>query len=81
MASKKKGDDFEKSLEQLEQLVSKMESGELSLEESLKTFEEGVKLTRLCQEKLADAEQRVQTLVEEQGEACLEDYEPDDCDD
>lgn len=55
--------DFEASLEQLEQLVSKMEKGQLSLDQSLEAFEEGVKLTRTCQDKLKNAEQRVTKLT------------------
>lgn len=54
--------DFETALKELEQLVSSMEQGEMSLEESLKAFERGVELTRYCQERLRDAEQRVSIL-------------------
>jgi exodeoxyribonuclease VII small subunit len=54
---------FETSLELLQKAVRKLESGELNLEESLKHFEEGVKLTRVCQEYLAAAEQRVEVLM------------------
>lgn len=54
---------FEESLARLESLVEKMESGDLSLEDSLKTFEEGIKLTRECQQALKDAEQKVKTLA------------------
>lgn len=69
---------FESALEQLEGLVSKLESGEISLEESLQAFEEGVKLTRECQLQLAEAEQRVQVLVEEQGELVAVDFDSED---
>ncbi|TXH68207.1 MAG: exodeoxyribonuclease VII small subunit [Thiothrix sp.] len=55
--------DFETSLQELEALVQKMESGELSLEESLQEFERGVQLTRQCQEALTVAEQRVRLLA------------------
>ena len=55
--------DFEKSLRELEALVQKMESGELSLEESLQEFERGVQLTRQCQAALSVAEQRVKLLA------------------
>ena len=58
---------FEQSLQKLEQLVEKMEAGDLSLEESLKTFEEGIKLTRECQQALLKAEQKVKLLIEENG--------------
>ncbi len=54
---------FEKSLADLEQLVSNMESGELSLEQSLSSFEQGVKLTRECQQALTLAEQKVEVLL------------------
>jgi exodeoxyribonuclease VII small subunit len=54
---------FESSLEKLTQIVKRMESGELPLEEALKNFEEGVQLTRKCQEILTQAEHRVQQLM------------------
>ena len=68
MAAKQKNRDFEKSLEELETLVTDMEEGSLSLEDSLKAFEKGIKLTRECQTSLASAEQKVQLLLEENGE-------------
>ncbi|HEV8076771.1 MAG TPA: exodeoxyribonuclease VII small subunit [Marinobacter sp.] len=55
---------FEKSLEELEQLVRDLEHGELTLEQSLATFERGVGLTRDCQQALKSAEQRVEVLVQ-----------------
>ena len=54
---------FESSLELLQKAVKKLEGGELSLEESLRQFEEGVRLTRVCQEYLSTAEQRVELLM------------------
>ena len=57
--------DFESALKELETLVSKMESGELSLDESLKAFERGIELTRKCQSSLEAAELRVQTLTKD----------------
>ena len=59
---------FETALEQLQQSVKKLESGELSLEQSLQQFEEGVRLTRFCQEHLAAAEQRVEILTKATSE-------------
>lgn len=67
--------DFEQALTDLEALVSKMEAGDLSLEQSLKAFEEGVKLTRECQTQLAEAEQRVQKLMEEDGRLTAVNFE------
>ena len=57
--------DFESALKELETLVSRMESGELSLDESLKAFERGIELTRKCQSSLEAAELRVQTLTKD----------------
>ncbi len=54
---------FEKSVDELDAIVSKMESGDLSLDESLKLFEKGVKLTRECQKTLADAEAKIEKLM------------------
>ena len=68
MATKKIEIDFEKALEQLEGLVEELESGDLSLENSLKSFEKGIKLARQCQEQLSKAELQVQKLIEENGE-------------
>lgn len=64
MAEKK----FEKAMERLEKIVESMEGGELSLEDSLKVFEEGMKLTRFCSHKLEEAEKKVTLLVRESGE-------------
>jgi exodeoxyribonuclease VII small subunit len=62
------GFNFEQALEDLEQLVSSMEDGELSLEDSLQAFEKGIKLTRECQTALKQAEQKVQVLINENGD-------------
>jgi exodeoxyribonuclease VII small subunit len=74
MTRKKNTTLFEDSLEELEQLVAQMEQGELSLEESLKSFERGVKLTSTCQKALQDAEQKVQILLEKNGKQTLEPF-------
>tara|TARA_B100000700_G_scaffold280419_1_gene330330 strand:+ start:50 stop:295 length:246 start_codon:yes stop_codon:yes gene_type:complete len=68
MTEKDKPDfNFESALKNLEQLVSSMENGELSLEDSLKAFEKGIKLTRECQTALKEAEQKIQILINEEG--------------
>lgn len=59
---------FEQSLAELETLVERMESGEMSLEDSLKAFEQGIKYTRDCQNALAKAEQKVQLLLQKNGQ-------------
>ncbi|WP_133491850.1 exodeoxyribonuclease VII small subunit [Alcanivorax sp. 24] len=60
---------LEESLDNLEALVERMESGDMTLEESLRAFEEGVKLTRQCQQALSRAEQKVQILLEQDPDA------------
>lgn len=68
MARKKASLDFEQSLTDLQNLVERLENGELSLEDSLAAFEQGIRLTRDCQAALAQAEQKVQILLERDGE-------------
>jgi len=69
--------DFEKSLDELEQLVAKMEEGEQSLDDSLKSFERGIALYRNCQSALEQAELRVKLLSDPQNPDDAEDFEPD----
>ena len=66
---------FEEALEKLSALVEKMESGDLSLEESLKIFEEGIKLSKDCQNALSDAEKKVQALLLEEDQTSTLDTE------
>ncbi|NLZ78153.1 MAG: exodeoxyribonuclease VII small subunit [Gammaproteobacteria bacterium] len=67
MARQKKTPVFEQSLSDLQALVERLESGDLSLEESLATFEQGISLTRECQSALQNAEQRINVLLEQNG--------------
>jgi exodeoxyribonuclease VII small subunit len=69
---------FEASLGELEKIVSQLEEGDLSLEESLKLFEAGVKLSRECQQRLAQAERRIEVLLKDaEGNPAAETLEPD----
>lgn len=68
--------DFEKSLERLETIVDEMESGDLSLEQMIKHFEEGSKLVTLCSAKLNDVEQKIEKLVKKGGTLTEEPFEP-----
>jgi Exodeoxyribonuclease VII small subunit (EC 3.1.11.6) len=68
---------FEQSLEELEQLVDKMEGGELSLEQSLAAYERGVALYRQCQGALEQAELRIRLLSDPQQPDAATDFEPD----
>ncbi|MBF1802282.1 exodeoxyribonuclease VII small subunit [Alloalcanivorax profundimaris] len=63
-----KAPQLEEALDSLEALVERMESGELTLEESLQAFEQGVKLTRECQQALTQAEQKVRILLDQDPE-------------
>jgi exodeoxyribonuclease VII small subunit len=65
---------FEDSLAELEKLVEQMEQGDIPLEESLKSFERGIKLTRTCQKSLQEAEQKVRVLLEKNGQQTLEPF-------
>jgi exodeoxyribonuclease VII small subunit len=68
---------FETSLAELEQIVTRLESGELPLEESLQAFEQGIQLARLGQQKLLQAEQRIQILLSNENEPSLQPFTPD----
>jgi len=69
---------FEAALAELEKIVEKMEAGDQSLEESLKSFQRGIELTRACQQGLREAEQRVEKLVQKNGEFTTEPLENED---
>ena len=73
----KEPESFEQALSELEALVEHMESGEISLEDSLKSFERGVALTRTCQQALAKAEQRVEILTSGSIDADTEAFSSD----
>jgi exodeoxyribonuclease VII small subunit len=66
--------DFEQSLAQLEALVTRLESGDLPLEEALACFEQGVRLTRECQSALSAAQQKVQLLRQRGENSVIEDF-------
>ncbi|MCV2403881.1 exodeoxyribonuclease VII small subunit [Marinomonas sp. C2222] len=68
---------FEENLTELDSIVTQLESNELSLEEALKAFEKGVKLSNECQSVLTKAEQKVQILLEKQDGEHLENFEPE----
>ena len=72
MAKGKKKPDFEQSLMELEALVDALEAGDLTLEQSLTSFEKGIKLTRTCQAALNEAEQTVKILTEKNGQSTLD---------
>lgn len=67
--------DFETAMRDLEELVERLEQGDLPLEESLAAFERGVILTRSCQTALKEAEQKVEILLKRAGEPSVEDFD------
>lgn len=69
---------FEQALTELERLVERMETGDLSLEESLQTFERGVELAKTCQQALDAAEQRIHILTEQNGKLEEKPFHADD---
>ena len=70
---------FESSLEQLELIVRELEQGELPLERSLELFEQGVKLSRECQDRLNQAERRIEILMRDnQGRPSVRPFDPKD---
>ena len=71
---------FEKTFTELEELVKKMEGGDLSLEESLQYFERGILLTKNCQQALNKAEQKVRILLEKNNKNNLESFGSDNSD-
>ena len=76
MARKIDNLNFENALAELESIVQKMESGDLTLEESLQAFEQGIKLTKECQKALKSAEQKVNKLLSKDDKLELEPFTP-----
>jgi exodeoxyribonuclease VII small subunit len=76
--SAKKAVNLEKSLADLEELVDELESGDLPLEKAMQKFEEGIKLTRACQNALKEAEQKVEILLKSADGDVLEDFDVED---
>jgi exodeoxyribonuclease VII small subunit len=66
--------DFESALAELEKIVERMEAGDQSLEDALASFQRGIELTRACQKGLKEAEQRVEKLVQKDGELRTEPF-------
>ncbi|UCD84148.1 MAG: exodeoxyribonuclease VII small subunit [Deltaproteobacteria bacterium] len=76
--AKKKEEKFEEALKRLEDIVQKLEEGDLPLEDSLRYFEEGVKLSRFLSKKLVEAEKKVEILLkDEKGKLKVEEFEPE----
>jgi exodeoxyribonuclease VII small subunit len=74
--------DFEKSFQQLEKIVQRLESEELPLDESLQLFEEGIRLSRFCHQRLEEVEKKIELiLADAKGQPVTEPFEDEDLDD
>lgn len=73
--AKKPTQDFETTLKELEEIVSRLETGDLPLEDALNEFEAAIKLVQQGQERLQKAEQRIQILLQKDEHAALSDYQ------
>ena len=74
----KKEVSFEQALERLEEIADSLENGDFSLEESIKLYEEGVKLIKLCNAKLEGVESSIKILINNDGELIEEDFNPNE---
>ena len=71
------GQNFESAMDRLEEIVEEMESGQMVLEELIVRYEEGMKLVKVCQERLASAEQRIEVITRNNtGKPIVKDFEP-----
>jgi exodeoxyribonuclease VII small subunit len=71
------GQNFEGAMDRLEEIVEQMESGKMMLEELIVRYEEGMKLVKVCQERLASAEQRIEIITRNNaGKPIVKDFEP-----
>lgn len=67
---------FEQAMEELERIVSKLEGGDVPLEEAIELFQEGMRLSRLCTQKLDSVERKIEMLLEEDGQLVKKPFAP-----
>ena len=78
----RKSNEFEKSFQQLESIVKRLEAEELPLDEALQLFEEGIRLSRFCNQKLEEVEKKIELiLADAKGQPRIEPFEPEEGDD
>ena len=81
MAARRSSNEFEKSFQQLEKIVQRLEAEELPLDESLQLFEEGIRLSRFCHQRLEEVEKKIELiLADAKGQPVVEPFEPEDDD-
>ena len=73
--SKEKNNDFEANLKNLEVIVDKLESGEIGLEQSVKLYEEGMKIKKICDKKLKDIEMQIKKIRNDKNKIIKEDFQ------
>ena len=79
MATRAKSNDFEKAFQELEKIVQRLEGEELPLDESLQLFEEGIRLSRFCHQRLEEVEKKIETiLADAKGQPVTEPFEADE---
>jgi len=82
MAARPRSNEFEKAFQQLEKIVQRLESEELPLDESLQLFEEGIRLSRFCHQRLEEVEKKIETiLADAKGQPQVEPFEAEDAED
>lgn len=75
---KQKNDNFEEAIKKLENIVSELEKGNLNLDESVEKFEEGINISKQCNEILQTAEKRISILLEKNGEIIEEEFDTEE---
>lgn len=76
MAARPRSNEFEKAFQQLEKIVHRLENEELPLDESLGLFEEGIRLSRFCHQRLEEVEKKIETiLADAKGQPVIEEFE------
>jgi exodeoxyribonuclease VII small subunit len=79
MAARPRSNEFEKAFQQLEKIVQRLESEELPLDESLQLFEEGIRLSRFCHQRLEEVEKKIETiLADAKGQPVTEPFEAEE---
>ena len=79
MAARRSSNEFEKSFQQLEKIVQRLEAEELPLDESLQLFEEGIRLSRFCHQRLEEVEKKIELiLADAKGQPVTEAFEEDE---
>lgn len=78
MSTKKKYKDYESALERLEEITEILESGENSLEDSIKLYTEGLEIAKFCNSKLNEAEKKIKIITEENSNFTEEEFEDDE---